>query len=753
MSNILSIPLYWLLAICNILALQPSLATNYYVSPDGSDTYPGTLQKPFATIKKAASLINPGDTCFLRKGIYREVLRPDRSGKPEAMITFMAYNNEQVIISGADILDQWEKVADNLYSASMPWDLEDGNQIFSGGKMLTEACWPSAGENPLFKPKRSEAAEGSSTTITCKALPGKDDAWNGAELWCAGGRAWICWTSRVTDYDAATQTLTFAPARKSFYKPQKGNMFVLRGARKALQDPGEWFFDAENNQLLLIPPKNSRLHQITVEAKRRRDVMDLSNRSHIRIKGIHFRAGGIRTDQQSSHIILKNLKGRYVSHTYTKGIEDEYGVLILGNNILVLNCDLGYSSSSVLTVRGHDNRIINCNIHHGGYAGLWKGTVTLSGRRTVFSHNTVKHAGRDVINTHGLMQSIVQHNEVSDAGWLTKDLGMFYGHNTDFANTVFRYNRVHDNHADHIQMGIYFDHLSHNAIVHHNVVWNVDYDPLRFNNPSYGNLVYNNSCWNTGRLGTFDHIHRDDLYGCRYFRNILNEPPRLPDHVVLKNNLVAKKPPFKDPDSGDFRLDTSTAHLGAYGFGAGFWHAGCDLDHPPDPLPTYQPPRVPWMNTIYNACFEMDSLEGWQKTGAQQARLTPGNGWGIERQSGRDYPTGTSRHELRLGPGDDGVSQVIKGLTPETTYTLTAWMHVSDSSQQAVIGIKDHGRPQVKIAVSSVEWTRKSLQFTTGAEATQATIYLLKLTDSKGYAWFDNLTLPLEPPIYRPKWE
>ena len=94
------------------------------------------------------------------------------------------------------------------------------------------------------------------------------------------------------------------------------------------------------------------------------------------------------------------------------------------------------------------------------------------------------HAGRDLINTHGLMESLVQYNDVSEAGWLTKDLGMFYGHNTDFANTEFRYNLVHDNHAEHCAMGIYFDHLSHNAIVHHNVVWNVGMDPIGSTTPA-----------------------------------------------------------------------------------------------------------------------------------------------------------------------------------------------------------------------------------------------------------------------------
>ncbi len=130
--------------------------------------------------------------------------------------------------------------------------------------------------------------------------------------------------------------------------------------------------------------------------------------------------------------------------------------------------------------------------------GLWNGAVKLKGRRILFSHNTVAHAGRDLISIHGLSESLVQYNDVSNAGYLTADLGMIYGHTTDFANTQFCYNWVHDNRASSHRNGIYFDHVAHNVIVHHNVVWNIKDDPLRLNNPAYNGLVFNNSCWRTG---------------------------------------------------------------------------------------------------------------------------------------------------------------------------------------------------------------------------------------------------------------
>ncbi len=44
--------------------------TTYYVAPNGSDSSSGSLDHPFATIQKAADLVNPGDAVIVRDGVY-----------------------------------------------------------------------------------------------------------------------------------------------------------------------------------------------------------------------------------------------------------------------------------------------------------------------------------------------------------------------------------------------------------------------------------------------------------------------------------------------------------------------------------------------------------------------------------------------------------------------------------------------------------------------------------------------------------
>ena len=99
--RILSAPTALWIAVAALGAL-PAWASEYYVSPSGSDSSPGTLSQPFLTIQKAASVMVAGDTAYIRAGIYRETVAPVNSGTQNAPIVFMPYNGESVTVSGAD---------------------------------------------------------------------------------------------------------------------------------------------------------------------------------------------------------------------------------------------------------------------------------------------------------------------------------------------------------------------------------------------------------------------------------------------------------------------------------------------------------------------------------------------------------------------------------------------------------------------------------------------------------------------------
>ncbi len=86
---------------------------SYYVSPSGNDNNTG-LSPAYAwkTIQRAASKLQAGDTVFITKGIYKEIVIPANSGTENKYITYTAYADDTVIIDGATFSDTYLKYSD-----------------------------------------------------------------------------------------------------------------------------------------------------------------------------------------------------------------------------------------------------------------------------------------------------------------------------------------------------------------------------------------------------------------------------------------------------------------------------------------------------------------------------------------------------------------------------------------------------------------------------------------------------------------
>jgi len=82
----------------------------YYVnnqSPNADDGGPGTEQRPFRTISRAAQALEPGERVIIASGVYRECIRPARGGSgPEKMISYEAAPGAKVIVKGSAVLKE-----------------------------------------------------------------------------------------------------------------------------------------------------------------------------------------------------------------------------------------------------------------------------------------------------------------------------------------------------------------------------------------------------------------------------------------------------------------------------------------------------------------------------------------------------------------------------------------------------------------------------------------------------------------------
>lgn len=104
--------------------VMPETAAKLFVSPEGNDSNPGTIEKPFKTLLKAVGVTKPGTTVILRGGTYYEgdLVLPVK-GSQTKPIVIKAYPGEKVALDGSDpdLMDHsvWEEAGDGLYTHAM----------------------------------------------------------------------------------------------------------------------------------------------------------------------------------------------------------------------------------------------------------------------------------------------------------------------------------------------------------------------------------------------------------------------------------------------------------------------------------------------------------------------------------------------------------------------------------------------------------------------------------------------------------
>jgi len=78
-------------------------AATYYVATNGSDSAPGTLSAPFATLQKAVDLANPGDTIYMRGCTYAAPTQVHigRNGSSAAYVNLFNYPGEVPVLDGS----------------------------------------------------------------------------------------------------------------------------------------------------------------------------------------------------------------------------------------------------------------------------------------------------------------------------------------------------------------------------------------------------------------------------------------------------------------------------------------------------------------------------------------------------------------------------------------------------------------------------------------------------------------------------
>ena len=520
--------------------IQVTNGDDYYVSvTEGDDINPGTFAEPFQSIQKCAETAAQGDRCNIRQGIYREMITPAND-----QVTFIAYNDEEVIISGTEIIpnDVWSHYQDNIYKTPVQWSLNvrrsdeiqqiSNNQLFVDGKMMVEARWPNIDVNNATKImnisgiREDNAKTDTATIMTMQKaqyidedIASAGDFWVGGKINLAAGYNFIFTTGEITAQTNNSVTVEFqddpgawnhqSSFDNEFLAPQEANYYYLWGKLQALDSPGEWFVDPPDNYtgnnfvhtdfsgtLYVQLPDNTSPSQSNhlIELKKRNWAFDLRNRSHITIKNISIFACGIISNTASHDNTLSHIHGTYLSHFreippfyHTDGTQ---GIQLYGSNNVIRDSYFAYSAGIMLDLHSWQEEngnqlIVNNVIHDIGYSG--SGVAIIAANIDGQNKNQIKN---NTIFTSGLCMidlgtgNDVTYNDTYQSHLQCTDIGTIYGWGCDGKGAIVAYNLVHDSNAEH--------NGSLNKYGAHGIYLDDD---------TYNFSIYRNITWNTSSPG------------------------------------------------------------------------------------------------------------------------------------------------------------------------------------------------------------------------------------------------------------
>lgn len=252
---------------------------DFYVSPNGSDQNPGTIDQPFATLTKAKAVVSTAArrleagqaaTVYLRGGTYvldETLVFGLRDGAPQgATVRYMAYQGETPVVSSLKPVSGWKKMASAIpglpkEARGKVWvsNVGEGRNfkvLYHQGTMLPRA------RSKGFSPVRSEKGKGNLKRVTVPETFGLR-RWENLQDVEVVIRPTYAWAMNIlpvanVDVDAGAVTTTVGGTYPLEPQPQWSinahgisDTCWFENAVDLLDEPGEWVLDSAKGKLYL----------------------------------------------------------------------------------------------------------------------------------------------------------------------------------------------------------------------------------------------------------------------------------------------------------------------------------------------------------------------------------------------------------------------------------------------------------------------------------------------------------------------
>ena len=319
----------------------------FYVSTSGDDNSPGTRKLPFATLHRAQEAIRQSRktstpvTVLVREGTYylRSPLTfgPEDSGSKEAPITYAAYPEERVTISGGRKLTcNWIPYKNGIMMASVPANVEF-SQLFINGKRQIRARYPNydpsipgksgyvqaagpirgdtvnphadTGDEMTFSTQGPKGIRFDPATFTKKTWANPQEA----EIHIFQANYWGNLQWKIKGIDFSADSIWFGEGGQQIgakwsHNPavlNKGSRFFIDNVFEELDAPAEWFLDKQKSILYYYPEPGTDLRSAFVEVPILEHAIQFTGTQHDPVE----------------HVSLRGFRITHTATTYLKAYE------------------------------------------------------------------------------------------------------------------------------------------------------------------------------------------------------------------------------------------------------------------------------------------------------------------------------------------------------------------------------------------------------------------------------------------------
>lgn len=509
-------------------------ALELYVSPEGRDTWSGTLAAPagddgpFATLARARDEVRKakadgrlaeGATVHVRGGTYPLTetfeLGAEDSGTAEGPVVYRAYEQEKPVLVGAAKVTDFRPYRGEILQCDLKGTPLEGvifRQLFFRSERMEMARYPNVDpEDPHFgRWAYVLASEGAGVRDRFRCT---DDV---IKDWSRVQHAEVCihpsygWAWNIVPVKAAErETRTIRLAGNVSYDLQVGDRYFVRNLLEELDAPGEWYLDRDSWTLYFWPP--SPVGEGDVLAPVVGCPVRMKGAAHVTLRGFTVEA----CDDDA--VQIQDCESCVVAQSVIRNCGG-WGVRVWGGHRSgALGNDIYSTGSGGVSLAGGDRKTLergenfatNNYIHH--VAQIWRtyrGGVLINGVGNLASHNLIHDCYHQGIGMGG-NDNVVEYNIVHHTNLGSEDTGGLYMSSRDYTarGNVIRHNLFHHlggfgkaNSWQPVQDGkVKFQYPQ--------FTWGIYLDA-----PETGVLVYGNVLYSVPICGLFNHSGKDNTW-------------------------------------------------------------------------------------------------------------------------------------------------------------------------------------------------------------------------------------------------